>query len=52
MTGNTCVDKKMEGDDLPINLNGKPSLRHEVATADIDSYYENQKVFSCVVCSK
>ncbi len=34
MTGNTCVDKK-EGDDLLINLNGEPSLRHEVVTAKI-----------------
>ncbi len=52
MTGNTCVDKKMEGDDLPIDPNGGPTLRHEVATDDIDIYYENQKVLSCVVCSK
>ncbi len=52
MNGNACVDKKMEGDDLPINLNGEPSPRHKVATADIGSYYENRKVLSCVVCSK
>ena len=48
MTGNTCVDKKMEGDDLPIDPNEEPALRHEVATAD----YQNQKVLSCAVCSK
>ena len=53
MTGNTCVDKKMIGAPLlPSDSANLPALRHEVATDDIDIYYENQKVLSCVVCSK
>ncbi len=37
----------------PTNKNPKeePSLRHEVVTADINTYYQNQKVRSCVVSS-
>ncbi len=51
MTGNTCVDKEMEG--LPPTTDPKeePTLRHEVVTADINIYYQNQQVLSCVVCS-
>ena len=51
MTGNTCVGIEMEG--VPrIEDSVVAFLRHEVISSIISEYYQDQKVLSCVVCSK
>ncbi len=52
MTGNTCVDKRM--DYLPDSRipRSVAFLRHEVISSKVSQYYQDNKVLSCVVCSK
>ncbi len=52
MTGNTCVDKKMLGIDGSGDPKRAAFLRHEVTSSKVNKYYQDQKVLSCVVCSK